>query len=268
LDKPVRAKKHLGQHFLHDRNVGEKIIKALLEKDPDSAIIEVGPGTGILTSQLIDKADFHAIEIDREAIAYLKNIYPGQADKIIESDFLKTDLFRLAGSRFNIVGNFPYNISSQILFRLLDYKDNVSFLVGMFQKEVAERVAEKPGTKKYGILSVLLQAYYNIEYLFTVPEGAFDPPPKVKSAVIRLSRNDVKKLACDEKLFRQIVKQSFNQRRKTIRNSLKSLLRKGEDHPLLTQRPEQLSVNEFMELTNLVSSDDSALKDLDTDFPA
>ncbi len=254
MQQPVRAKKHLGQHFLNDENIARNIVDALLEKDKTSAIIEVGPGTGVLTQHLITSQDrFFALDVDTESVDFLKTKYPEQKDKVLLSDFLEADLEKLAGPKFNVIGNFPYNISSQIMFKVLDHKNNVDYVVGMFQKEVAMRLAEKPGSKVYGILSVLLQAYYDIEYLFTVHENAFTPPPKVKSAVIRLTRNKVEKLDCDELLFKKVVKTAFNQRRKTIRNSIRVLFNNNEiRHPLLDKRPEQLSVAQFVELTKFV----------------
>lgn len=254
MQQPVRAKKHLGQHFLNDENIAKNIVDALLEKDKTTPIIEVGPGTGVLTQHLIiGQEHFFALDVDTESVEFLRNKYPDQKDKVLLSDFLETDLQKLAGNKFNVIGNFPYNISSQIMFKVLDNKEQVDFVVGMFQKEVAMRLAEKPGSKVYGILSVLLQAFYDIEYLFTVNENAFTPPPKVKSAVIRLTRNAVKKLDCDEILFKKVVKTAFNQRRKTIRNSIRALFNNNEiRHPLLDKRPEQLSVAQFVELTRFV----------------
>jgi 16S rRNA (adenine1518-N6/adenine1519-N6)-dimethyltransferase len=254
MHQPVRAKKHLGQHFLNDENIARNIVDALLEKDKTSPIIEVGPGTGVLTQYLIPGAkDFFALDVDMESVEFLKNKYPDKKEKILLSDFLEADLEKIAGLKFNVIGNFPYNISSQIMFKVLEHKNHVDYVVGMFQKEVAMRLAEKPGSKVYGILSVLLQAYYNIEYLFTVNENAFTPPPKVKSAVIRLTRNTVEKLDCDEVLFKKIIKTAFNQRRKTIRNSIRILFNNNEiRHPLLDKRPEQLSVAQFVELTKFV----------------
>lgn len=250
----VRAKKHLGQHFLNDESIAANIVNALLEKDATTNIIEVGPGTGVLTQFMIEKQkNFLAMDIDQESVDYLKKKYPYQANKILLADFLETDLVPLAGNKFNVIGNFPYNISSQIMFKALELRNHVDYVVGMFQKEVAERLAEGPGTKTYGILSVLLQAYFDIEYLFTVNENVFTPPPKVKSAVIRLTRNKVQSLDCDEVLFKSIVKTCFNQRRKTIRNSIRSIFHiPGFEHPLLEKRPEQLSVAQFVELTQLV----------------
>jgi 16S rRNA (adenine1518-N6/adenine1519-N6)-dimethyltransferase len=256
MPQPVRAKKHLGQHFLCDENIAKKIVDSLLEVNKGTSVIEIGPGTGVLTKYLIPelKDKFFALDIDTESVAYLKQNYPEAANRILFADFLEYDLKRIVPEKFNVIGNFPYNISSQIMFRVLELRDDVDVVVGMFQKEVAQRLAEKPGTKTYGILSVLLQAFYTIEYLFTVHENVFSPPPKVKSAVIRLIRNEVKNLDCDEALFVKVVKTTFNQRRKTIRNSLKPLTGTNgvETHPLLDKRPEQLSVKEFTELTNLV----------------
>lgn len=251
---PVRAKKHLGQHFLTDQNIARNTVDALLEKDRQTPIIEVGPGTGVLTQFLINEVPgFFALDADEESVAYLQTQYPDKREKIRLADFLETDLRQMAGDKYNVVGNFPYNISSQIMFKVLEDKDRVDYVVGMFQREVALRIAEKPGSKVYGILSVLLQAFYDIEYLFTVHENVFNPPPKVKSAVIRLTRNNVKQLDCDEALFKKVVKTAFNQRRKTIRNSIRSLFNNNEiRHPLLDKRPEQLSVGQFVELTQFV----------------
>lgn len=251
----VRAKKGLGQHFLNDENIAQKIADALQINENDT-VIEIGPGTGVLTKYLLNKkCNLKLVEIDSESIDYLKAHYPETEDQIIAKDFLKLDLSEINNDNLKIIGNFPYYISSQIYFKILDYKDIVTESIGMIQKEVAQRMASKPGTKDYGILSVLLQAYYDIEYLFTVHEHVFIPPPKVKSAVIRLVRNNTKKLDCNEKLFKQIVKATFNQRRKTIRNSVKSiLLNLNFDHELLQFRPEQLSVAQFVELTNLIKN--------------
>ena len=254
MHQHVKAKKHLGQHFLTDENIAKNIVDALLEKDQSTTIIEVGPGTGVLTQHLIlDCKNFFALDVDRESVEFLKNKYPNEQDKILLADFLETDLAVLAGNKYNVIGNFPYNISSQIMFKVLENKDEVNIVVGMFQREVALRLAEKPGSKVYGILSVLLQAFYDIEYLFTVNENVFNPPPKVKSAVIRLTRNQVKKLDCDEVLFKKIIKTTFNQRRKTIRNSIRTLFNDNTiRHPLFDKRPEQLSVEQFVELTKFV----------------
>ena len=250
----VKAKKFLGQHFLTDENIAARIVESL---SPDSHhVLEIGPGMGVLTKYLItkDDIDFHVVEIDRESVAYLHDHYPTL--DVIEGDFLKYDLTALFHDSFSIIGNFPYNISSQILFKVYDNREQVTEVVGMFQKEVAERVAAGPGSKTYGILSVLLSAFYNIEYLFTVHEHVFNPPPKVKSAVIRLRRNNVKHLECDEKLFVQVVKAGFNQRRKTLRNALKQLNMPieniGED--ILAKRAEQLSVEQFIDITKTIQS--------------
>ena len=254
MSHSVKAKKHLGQHFLHDLNIAQKIVKSLPETA--DAIIEIGPGTGILTQYMIEKENFKAFDIDTESIDFLKEKYPNHAHKISFQDFLEADLDKIMdGKSYNVIGNFPYNISTQIMFKVLENRNNIPYVVGMFQKEVAQRLAEKPGSKTYGILSVLLQAYYKIEYLFTVPEQVFTPPPKVKSGVIRLTRNDVKKLNCDEDLFFKVVKASFNQRRKTIRNSVKVLTGNNTvDCIYLDKRAEQLSVKEFVELTNAISN--------------
>lgn len=256
-DNTVRAKKFLGQHFLTDLSVARRIAETL----STGRTIEIGPGMGVLTQFLLQnpKIQLTAIEIDRESVAYLREWYP-ELD-LIEGDFLKLDLDKLIlEGEFNVIGNYPYNISSQIFFKVLDYKDRIPVCSGMIQKEVAERIASKPGKKAYGILSVLLQAYYDIEYLFTVDEYVFNPPPKVKSAVIRMTRNRRRRLECDETLFKTVVKTAFNQRRKQMRNSLRSLLTnegvnesKNERFEFfLTRRPEQLSVEEFIELTNLI----------------
>lgn len=250
----VKAKKFLGQHFLTDEKIAERIVESLSPET--NHVLEIGPGMGVLTKYLIKKEelDFHVVEIDRESVAYLHDHYPTL--DVIEGDFLQYDLTSLFQDTFSIIGNFPYNISSQILFKVFDNRDRVTEVVGMFQKEVAERVAAGPGSKTYGILSVLLSAFYNIEYLFTVNENVFNPPPKVKSAVIRLKRNDVKGLECDEKLFTQVVKAGFNQRRKTLRNALRQLnmpLDKISEE-ILAKRAEQLSVAQFIEITKTIES--------------
>lgn len=249
----VRAKKHLGQHFLTDKNICQKIAAQHKGHQDCTKVLEIGPGMGAITEYLLqqENQDLYVMEIDRDSIAYLNQHFPKLEGKIIEADFLKMDLKKIMGEdKFAVVGNFPYNISSQILFKCLDYRDQIPEIMGMFQKEVAMRVAEKPGTKTYGIMSVLLQAFYDIEYCFTVDEHVFNPPPKVKSGVIRCTRNERGSLPCDEKLFIRIVKMSFNQRRKTIRNSIKQLISGKEfDHPSLTLRPERLSVEDFVELT-------------------
>lgn len=252
----VRPKKALGQHFLTDQSVAQAIVASLHSRGP---VLEVGPGTGVLTKYLLQDPDIElkVVELDSESVRYLLEHYPKLAPSLYEADFLKLDLRKLFPGRFAVIGNFPYNISSQIFFKVLDYREQVPEVVCMIQKEVAERMAAGPGSKTYGILSVLMQAWYDIEYLFTVGEGAFLPPPKVKSAVIRLSRNDRSSLPCDEELFKRVVKTTFNQRRKTIRNSLKpilaTLLKLPDFIPYLDARPEQLSVEEFVELTQSLS---------------
>ena len=254
----VRPKKALGQHFLVDLNIARNIVEALDKSH--QLVIEVGAGMGVLTQYLIKEQleKLQVVEIDTESVCYLKKKFPMLDGHLISGDFIKTKIDELAASNnasdVSVIGNFPYNISSQIFFQILKYRDLVSESVGMIQKEVAERIASAPGNKTYGILSVLLQAWYDIDYLFTVNENVFNPPPKVKSAVIRLKRNSVKKLDCDEKLFVNIVKQSFNQRRKTLRNSLRSLIpAEVIGNEIFNKRPEQLSVKEFVELTNLIS---------------
>ena len=252
MASPVKAKKHLGQHFLIDLNIAQKIVNALPQDD--LATIEIGPGTGVLTQYMIEKDNFTAFDIDTESIEFLKEKYPQHKDKIQFQDFLEADLSHFASKgNFKVIGNFPYNISTQIMFKVLEHRSSVSSLVGMFQREVAQRIAEKPGSKTYGILSVLLQAFYKIEYLFTVSEHVFNPPPKVKSAVIRLTRNTTDKLNCNEDLFFKVIKASFNQRRKTVRNSVKVLSGNSEVESIyLDKRAEQLSVAEFVELTNSI----------------
>ena len=249
----VRPKKALGQHFLTDQNIAQRIVEQL---SPDvESVIEVGAGTGVLTQFLVrDVLDkFHVIEIDKESIAYLQQHFPMLGDRLIEGDFLRADLSQYGQQNMAIIGNFPYNISSQIFFQVLKYKEQVVEVVGMVQKEMAERMAAKEGSKTYGILSVLMQAWYDIDYLFTVHENVFNPPPKVKSAVIKMRRNAVTDLGCDEKLFVSIVKQAFNQRRKTMRNSLRPMLRPEIiENEVFNKRPEQLSVQEFIDLTNLI----------------
>lgn len=244
----VKAKKSLGQHFLKDQNIARKITDSLLPVTRE--VLEIGPGMGVLTRQLFEREDVSllAIEVDKESVDYLKAAFPAHQQQIILGDFLKIDTRRLFPGSYSIIGNLPYNISSQIFFRLLEERDRVPQMVCMIQKEVAERIAAPPGNKIYGILSVLLQAFYDIEYLFTVNEQVFDPPPKVKSAVIRLVRNGRERLDCDEKLFFRVVKMGFNQRRKTLRNALKSLLPEGFDHKMMSLRPEQLGVDDFIAL--------------------
>ncbi|MCQ2306819.1 MAG: 16S rRNA (adenine(1518)-N(6)/adenine(1519)-N(6))-dimethyltransferase RsmA [Bacteroidales bacterium] len=265
----VKPKKALGQHFLVDQNIARNIVDAL-SKD-HGVIVEVGAGMGVLTQYLIENQleKLQVVEIDGESVDYLLKKFPMLDGHIVFGDFLKYDIAALAKKEeigephgdsasvdVAVIGNFPYNISSQIFFQILKYRDCVSESVGMIQKEVAERLAAGPGSKTYGILSVLLQAYYDIEYLFTVHENVFNPPPKVKSAVIRLKRNGVKELGCDEKLFVTVVKQAFNQRRKTMRNSLRSLIpAEMIDNEIFNKRPEQLSVAEFVELTKMLDVD-------------
>lgn len=250
----VRAKKHLGQHFLRDLEVARRIA-ASLPLDGLTSVLEIGPGTGVLTQFLLQNSDIDltAVELDSESVVYLHQHFPQL--KVVEADFLKMDLKSLFSDKFCVIGNLPYNISSQIFFKMLENKEQIPCLVGMIQKEVAERMAAKEGNKTYGILSVLMQAYYSIDYLFTVHEHVFDPPPKVKSAVIRLTRNDVSRINCDEKLFKTVVKTAFNQRRKQMRNSLKPLIAKENPvfaDPIFDKRPEQLSVDAFIELTNMI----------------
>lgn len=252
----VKPKKFLGQHFLKDLKVAQDIADTV-DTFPELPILEVGPGMGVLTQFLVKKERLvKVVEVDYESVAYLREAYPSLEDNIIEDDFLKMNLQRLFdGHPFALTGNYPYNISSQIFFKMLDNKDLIPCCTGMIQKEVAERIAAGPGSKTYGILSVLIQAWYRVEYLFTVSEHVFNPPPKVKSAVIRMTRNEVQDLGCDPKLFKQVVKTTFNQRRKTLRNSIKPIL--GKDCPLtedalFNKRPEQLSVQEFIDLTNRV----------------
>ncbi len=252
----VRPKKFLGQHFLKDQNIATKIVAALELSDKTVRVVEIGPGTGVLTQLLVKKEniDLWLVEIDREAIGYLKEQMPHLRDTLIEGDFLRLDLSDLLRSEVSIIGNFPYNISSQIFFRVLEYRHQVTQVVCMLQKEVAERIASPHGNKVYGILSVLLQAYYDIELLFIVPPGVFFPPPKVMSAVIRLKRNSRKQLSCNEDLFKKVVKQGFQNRRKTLRNALKPLNLPVTISvlPIFDKRAEQLSVEDFISLTSLI----------------
>lgn len=253
----VKAKKHLGQHFLTDESIAEKIADSLSYDFYDS-VLEIGPGMGVLTKYLLKKdTTTYVIEIDTESVTYLKHNYSDLSDRIIEQDFLKYDLNTVFEDRpFAIIGNFPYNISSQILFKTLEIRDQVPEFSGMFQKEVALRICSQEGSKVYGILSVLTQAFYETEYLFTVPPSVFNPPPKVDSGVLRLRRKENFKLPCDERLFFKVVKTSFQQRRKTLRNSLKSfdLSDNLKSNPIFDQRPEQLSVAQFITLTQLMES--------------
>jgi 16S rRNA (adenine1518-N6/adenine1519-N6)-dimethyltransferase len=253
----VKAKKHLGQHFLTDKNIAEKIVNSLIHHDKYQQVLEVGPGMGVLSDFLLQKKEYqtHLIDIDTESFLFLQKKYPELGDKLLNEDFLKLNFKDVFASSFAIIGNFPYNISSQILFKVLDNRNQVPEVVGMFQKEVAERCTAKAGTKEYGILSVFLQAYYKCEYLFTVKPGVFNPPPKVTSAVIRLSRNEVKDLGCDEKLFWQVVKAGFNQRRKTLSNAVSGIIpkEKQDENIVWTLRAERLTVQDFIDLTNLIS---------------
>jgi 16S rRNA (adenine1518-N6/adenine1519-N6)-dimethyltransferase len=257
----VRAKKHLGQHFLKDQNIALKIVESLSGHNNYRQLLEIGPGTGVLSNFLIEKAQYELLfmDVDQESIDFLQNQYPDIKEKIIKEDFLRIDLARYYQEPFGIIGNFPYNISSQIFFKVLEYRNQIPEVVGMIQKEVAERIASKEGNKTYGILSVLLQAFYDVEYLFSVPPTVFNPPPRVTSAVLRLKRNKTQTLDCDEKLFFRVVKQGFNNRRKTLRNALKSfdLSTEIKSLVLLDKRAEQLTVNDFVELTNHIANGES-----------
>lgn len=254
----VRAKKHLGQHFLTDKNIAAKIVDSLRPDGKYSQVLEVGPGMGVLSDFLLQKTEYQVslIDIDTESYQFLQKKYPQLGDRLINADFLEMDFAAYFDGPMAVIGNFPYNISSQILFKILDNRQQVMEVVGMFQKEVAERCTAKPGSKDYGILSVFLQAYYRVEYLFTVKAGVFNPPPKVLSAVIRLTRNDTAQLDCDEKLFWQVVKAGFNQRRKTLRNALSSLINKEKmaDEAVLELRAERLSVADFVGLTRKIAA--------------
>lgn len=268
--KSVRPKKFLGQHFLTDLPTAQAIADTV-DACPDIPVLEVGPGMGVMTQYIIPKGrEFKVVEIDFESVSYLREHFPQLEDNIIEDDFLKMHLeHTFDGRPFVLTGNYPYNISSQIFFKMLDYRHLIPCCTGMIQKEVAERLAAKPCCKAYGILSVLVQIYYDVEYLFTVEPGVFNPPPKVRSAVIRMTRNAVEHPGCDEKLLRRVVKTTFNQRRKMMRGSIKPLLAEldqrcagcAPDHtafladPMLTRRPEQLSVAEFVDLTNRVAAE-------------
>jgi 16S rRNA (adenine1518-N6/adenine1519-N6)-dimethyltransferase len=249
----IRPKKNLGQHFLKDKSIAERIAGTLTGTGYDS-VLEIGPGMGMLTRFLMARnfPDLRVIEIDNESVYYLKEYFPGLRE-IIRGDFLTMDVDSYYSGKMAVIGNFPYNISSQILFKVLKHRDKIIEVCGMLQKEVAERICAPPGTKTYGIMSVLLQAYYSAEYLFTVHEHVFSPPPKVKSGVIRLRRNQVTELGCDEPLFIRVVKAGFNQRRKTLRNSVKAIFDlKSEDYEDFGLRPEQLSVAQFIKLTNWI----------------
>ncbi len=253
----VKPKKSLGQHFLKDLSIARRIAETLSDYK-HLPVLEIGPGMGVLTTFLLEEGhDLSVVELDRESVAYLNENFPALAGRILAEDFLKLDLETLFEGPFCVIGNYPYNISSQIFFKVLDHKEKVPWCSGMIQKEVAERLASGPGKKAYGILSVLLQAWYGIEYLFTVDASVFNPPPKVQSAVIRMVRNKRESLGCDEKIFKSVIKTSFNQRRKTLRNSMKPLL--GKDFPdyalpIFDKRPEQLSVEQFIELTHITDA--------------
>ncbi|OQX98312.1 MAG: 16S rRNA (adenine(1518)-N(6)/adenine(1519)-N(6))-dimethyltransferase [Bacteroidetes bacterium 4572_128] len=252
--KFIKAKKRLGQHFLNDKEIAKKIVESLKAKNI-SKVLEIGAGTGVLTAFLIKNMNYETtvIELDEEAVSYLYKAFPQINNRILSGNFLRIDLKKIFSEKFAIIGNFPYNISSQILFKVLENKNQVVELVGMFQKEVAERISAKPGKKVYGILSVFLKAFYDVEYLFTVDADVFIPPPKVKSAVVRITRNNVENLECDEKLFFKVVKTAFNQRRKMLRNSLKIFLKdKDISNKIFLKRPEQLSVEDFVFLTKFI----------------
>jgi len=253
----VRAKKHLGQHFLNDEVIAKDIVLALQNTVNYKNVLEVGPGMGVLTNYLLEQPDYTTtvVELDKESIAYLTKNYGSTLNgRIIQDDFLRLDLSKLFDSPFAIIGNFPYNISSQIVFHILEHRDAIPFMVGMFQKEVAERIGAKHGGKEYGIMSVITQAFYNVEYLFTVHEYVFTPPPKVKSGVIRLTRKEGE-LGCDESMLRKVVKTAFNQRRKKLRNAISTFGLNDEELGFFaSKRAEELSVDQFIELTNLIAS--------------
>ncbi len=250
----VRAKKHLGQHFLTDLGIARRIVDAV----DGGTVLEIGCGMGVLTQFLLERDDVElwGVEVDRESVEYLRERFVQFSPRLVEGDFLRFDIGERFPDGVRVVGNFPYNISSQIFFKVLDNRDLVPEVVGMVQREVAQRIAEPPGSRTYGILSVLLQVWYDIEYLFTVSEGVFLPPPKVKSAVVRLRRNGVATLGCDEKLFVKVVKAAFGQRRKMLRNALRAVFGDmgGAEHPFFTRRAETLSVAEFVELTNWINN--------------
>jgi 16S rRNA (adenine1518-N6/adenine1519-N6)-dimethyltransferase len=254
----VKAKKHLGQHFLNDESIAAAIADTL-NFEGYNEVLEIGPGMGVLTKYLLEKPiTTYVIEIDMESVTYLESNFPKLKDKIISKDFLKYDINEtFEGKQFGVIGNFPYNISTQIVFRMLEYRNQIPEFSGMFQKEVAQRICEKKGTKAYGILSVLVQAFYDADYLFTVDEHVFNPPPKVKSGVLRLRRKDDFSLPCGEKLFFTVVKTAFQQRRKTLRNSLKTLNLSDNlrEDTIFDLRPEQLNVQQFIELTQKIEAD-------------
>ena len=258
--KSVKPKKNLGQHFLTDLNIAKRIADTV-DACPDIPVLEIGPGMGVLTQYLVEKPrEVKAVEIDAESVAYLYEKFPTLRENILGEDFLRMPLEDVfSGRQFVLTGNYPYDISSQIFFKMLDYKDLIPCCTGMIQREVALRMAAQPGNKTYGILSILIQAWYDVEYLFTVDEDVFNPPPKVKSAVIRMTRNNVSKLDCDEKLFKRLVKTVFNQRRKMLRVSLRQLFNTGKpadgfyEQDIMTKRPEQLSIPQLVGLTNMVA---------------
>ncbi len=263
--KLVKPKKNLGQHFLTDLNIAKRIADTV-DACPDIPVLEIGPGMGVLTQYLVEKPrEVKAVEIDAESVAYLYEKFPTLRENILGEDFLRMQLEDVFGGRqFVLTGNYPYDISSQIFFKMLEYKDLIPCCTGMIQREVALRIAAQPGNKTYGILSVLIQAWYDVEYLFTVNEDVFNPPPKVKSAVIRMTRNNVSKLNCDEKLFKRLVKTVFNQRRKMLRVSLRQMFQaKPRDgfyeQEVMTKRPEQLTIPQFVELTNIVEAEMAAV---------
>ncbi len=259
--KLVKPKKNLGQHFLTDLNIARQIADTV-DACPDIPVLEIGPGMGVLTQYLVEKPrEVKAVEIDTESVAFLYDKFPKLRENILGEDFLLMDLTKVFdGKQFVLTGNYPYDISSQIFFKMLEYKDLIPCCTGMIQREVAQRMAAAPGSKTYGILSVLIQAWYDVEYLFTVDENVFNPPPKVKSAVIRMTRNDVTDIGCDEKLFKRVVKTVFNQRRKMLRVSLRQIFNTGKptngfyEQDIMTKRPEQLSIAQFVELTNMVEA--------------
>ncbi|MBR1879919.1 MAG: 16S rRNA (adenine(1518)-N(6)/adenine(1519)-N(6))-dimethyltransferase RsmA [Prevotella sp.] len=257
--KQVRPKKNLGQHFLTDLSIAKRIADTVDEPYADLPVLEVGPGMGVMTQYLVEKPrPLKVVEIDRESVAYLNENFPKLRENILGADFLRMDLNEVfGGQQFVLTGNYPYDISSQIFFKMLDNRDLIPCCTGMIQHEVAVRMAAHPGNKQYGILSVLIQAWYNVEYLFTVEPNVFNPPPKVQSAVIRMTRNEVQHLGCDEQLFKRVVKTVFNQRRKMLRVSLKQLLTENAlaviaQSPFATLRPEQLTIAQFVELTNMI----------------
>ena len=260
--KQVRPKKNLGQHFLTDLSIARAIADTV-DACPDLPVLEVGPGMGVMTQYLVEKPrELKVVEIDRESVQYLNEHFPRLRENILGEDFLRMDLTKVFdGRQFVLTGNYPYDISSQIFFKMLDNRDLIPCCTGMIQREVAQRMASSPGTKAYGILSVLMQAWYDVEYLFTVDEHVFNPPPKVKSAVIRLTRNSVDRLGCDEVLFKRVVKAVFGQRRKMLRVSLRQLFSAGQpsagffEQPMMTRRPEQLTISEFVDLTNRVDKE-------------